>query len=375
MRQLRLQGVKTRLNYSSEDVDEEIKIEAPPRILSEPPREAKEQGVEGIPPLLAAHLHGIERMRRALSPREKPTSSMKTKESQVKIKSLVKFVSTELPRSYDELMEKVYSWLQAKETASEGRSITFMDSNARKKAPEGKAIGRLRKEEQRKKRPIQPRAKKQIEEVVKTGKLTHLVKGIRKGKAKQMKTQLGEWAVPDIKVESIAKAKKELILMIWVIKQSTFCRSSLHKRACVRKASRKSPVRWRIAIAELGMIPSTMHSTVLYQSEAGPRLIMSEYQDRLVDKVFENQIGRNMEAYVDDMVIKSMDEQDMLEDIKETFERLCKINMKLNPKKCSFGMEEGQFLGHVVSKQGIKANPAKIQALTSLKQPISIKEV
>ncbi|GJR02724.1 reverse transcriptase domain-containing protein [Tanacetum coccineum] len=82
-----------------------------------------------------------------------------------------------------------------------------------------------------------------------------------------------------------------------------------------------------------------------------------------------------METYVDDMVIKSMDEQDILEDIKETFKRLRNINMKLNSKKCSFEMEEGQFLGHIVSKRGIKANPKKIQALTSLKQPKTMKEV
>ncbi|GJW54171.1 hypothetical protein Tco_0098256 [Tanacetum coccineum] len=86
------------------------------------------------------------------------------------------------------------------------------------------------------------------------------------------------------------------------------------------------------------------------------------------------EIGRNMEAYIDDMVIKSMDEEDMLADIQETFERLQMINMKLNPKKCSFGMEEGQFLRYIVSKQGIKANPVKIQALTSLERPKTIKE-
>ncbi|GJR68286.1 reverse transcriptase domain-containing protein [Tanacetum coccineum] len=96
---------------------------------------------------------------------------------------------------------------------------------------------------------------------------------------------------------------------------------------------------------------------------------------RLVDRVFESQTGRNMEAYVDDMVIKSMDETDMMADIRETFERLRKIIMKLNLEKCSFGMEEGQFLGHVVSKQGIRANSTKIQALTSLKRPKTIKEV
>ncbi|GJV89978.1 reverse transcriptase domain-containing protein [Tanacetum coccineum] len=60
---------------------------------------------------------------------------------------------------------------------------------------------------------------------------------------------------------------------------------------------------------------------------------------RLVEKVFESQIGRNLEAYVDDMAIESMDGTYMMADIQETFERLRKINMKLNPKKCSFRME------------------------------------
>ncbi|GJZ22793.1 reverse transcriptase domain-containing protein [Tanacetum coccineum] len=61
---------------------------------------------------------------------------------------------------------------------------------------------------------------------------------------------------------------------------------------------------------------------------------------RLVDKVFHDQIGRNLKAYVDDMVIKSTSEEEMLADIKETFKRFRSINMKLNPKKCSFGVEE-----------------------------------
>ncbi|GKB18978.1 reverse transcriptase domain-containing protein [Tanacetum coccineum] len=66
---------------------------------------------------------------------------------------------------------------------------------------------------------------------------------------------------------------------------------------------------------------------------------------RLVDSTFQTQIGRNLEAYVDDMVIKSKEEASLLADIAETFEGLKTINMKLNPKKCSFGVEEGKFLG------------------------------
>ncbi|XP_021985926.1 uncharacterized protein LOC110882149 [Helianthus annuus] len=80
---------------------------------------------------------------------------------------------------------------------------------------------------------------------------------------------------------------------------------------------------------------------------------------RLVDKAFASQIGKNMDAYVDDLVIKSKTEYQMLDYIQETFQNLRKVNMKLNPEKCSFGFEEGKFLGHIVGKQSIKANPNK----------------
>ncbi|GJS03100.1 reverse transcriptase domain-containing protein [Tanacetum coccineum] len=96
---------------------------------------------------------------------------------------------------------------------------------------------------------------------------------------------------------------------------------------------------------------------------------------RLVDKVFNDQIGRNLEAYVDDMVIKSTSEEDMLTDIKETFQRFRSINMKLNPKKCSFGVEEGPFLGQLITKQGIRANPSKVKAIIDTEQPKTIKDI
>ncbi|GJS40994.1 reverse transcriptase domain-containing protein [Tanacetum coccineum] len=64
---------------------------------------------------------------------------------------------------------------------------------------------------------------------------------------------------------------------------------------------------------------------------------------RLVDKAFERQIGHNLEVYVDDLVIKSHTEQEILRDVQETFQTLRKINMKLNPKKCTFYAEEGML--------------------------------
>nr|GEZ41624.1 hypothetical protein [Tanacetum cinerariifolium] len=70
MRELRLQGVATHLNYSIEDVDEERKMKAPPEFQSQPFKETEGQAMQGIPPLLAAHLRKTERKRRTLSPRE-----------------------------------------------------------------------------------------------------------------------------------------------------------------------------------------------------------------------------------------------------------------------------------------------------------------
>ncbi|GKC50939.1 reverse transcriptase domain-containing protein, partial [Tanacetum coccineum] len=96
---------------------------------------------------------------------------------------------------------------------------------------------------------------------------------------------------------------------------------------------------------------------------------------RLVNMVFSHQIRRNLEAYVDNMVIKSTSEKEMLKDIHETFERFRSINMKLNPKKCSFGVEEGPFLGHLITKQGIKANPSKVKAVTNLDQSRTLKDI
>ena len=96
---------------------------------------------------------------------------------------------------------------------------------------------------------------------------------------------------------------------------------------------------------------------------------------RLVDSAFQSQIGRNLEAYVDDMVIKSQSEVTMMTDIAETFDNLRKIKMKLNPKKCSFGVEEGKFLGYMVTSEGIRANPKKTKAIAEMKSPTTLKEM
>ncbi|GJY78831.1 reverse transcriptase domain-containing protein [Tanacetum coccineum] len=96
---------------------------------------------------------------------------------------------------------------------------------------------------------------------------------------------------------------------------------------------------------------------------------------RLVDSAFQTQLGRNLEAYVDDMVIKSKTGQEMIMDIAETFDNLQKINMKLNPKKFSFSVEEGKFLGYTVTSDGIRANPKKTKAIADMQSPKTLKEM
>ncbi|GJY67602.1 reverse transcriptase domain-containing protein [Tanacetum coccineum] len=96
---------------------------------------------------------------------------------------------------------------------------------------------------------------------------------------------------------------------------------------------------------------------------------------RLVDKVFDSQVDRNIEVYIDDLVIKNHTEAEMLRDIDETFRTLRKINMKLNPKKCTFGAVEGMFLGYMISPEGIKLCPDKTEAVLQLPSPRTIKEV
>ena len=80
----------------------------------------------------------------------------------------------------------------------------------------------------------------------------------------------------------------------------------------------------------------------------GLKNVGATYQ-RLVNKMFSNQIGRNMEMYVDDMLVKSKEELTHLNDLRETFATLRQYQMKLNPSKCAFGVTSGKFLGFMVS--------------------------
>ena len=94
-----------------------------------------------------------------------------------------------------------------------------------------------------------------------------------------------------------------------------------------------------------------------------------------MNKMFAHQIGRNVQVYMDDMLVKSIREDDHLDNLKETFDTLRSYNMKLNPNKCAFGVTAGKFLGFIVSQRGIEVNPDKIMAIMELTSPKNVKKV
>ena len=96
---------------------------------------------------------------------------------------------------------------------------------------------------------------------------------------------------------------------------------------------------------------------------------------RLVNHMFRPQIGWNVEVYVDDMLVKSQDEEIHLNDLQETFYTLWQYNMNLNPSKCAFGVSSRKFLGFMVSHRRIEANSDKIQVIPDMKPSQNVKEV
>ena len=95
---------------------------------------------------------------------------------------------------------------------------------------------------------------------------------------------------------------------------------------------------------------------------------------RLVNMMFQNQIGTSMEVYIDDMLVKSTTAELHIAHLSETFQILRKYNMKLNLAKCAIGVSAGKFLGFIVNNRGIEANPDKIKVVLDMPPPSSIKE-
>nr|XP_027102673.1 uncharacterized protein LOC113723912 [Coffea arabica] len=134
---------------------------------------------------------------------------------------------------------------------------------------------------------------------------------------------------------------------------------------------------------QIGMSPEDQEKTAFYTDRGtycyttmpfGLKNARATYQ-RLVNQAFKSQIGRNVETYVDDVLLKSQTTSTFLSDLREVLEVFRETRIMLNPKKCIFGVTSGKFLGYLVSRRGIEANPDKVRAIQEMSLPRCIRDV
>jgi hypothetical protein len=94
-----------------------------------------------------------------------------------------------------------------------------------------------------------------------------------------------------------------------------------------------------------------------------------------IQQCMYSQLGRNAEVYVDDVVVKTQEEEGLISDLADTFDNLRKFKMKLNPKMCTFGVPLEKSLGYMISCRGINPNPEKVTTITKMKPPESLHNV
>ncbi|GAU35488.1 hypothetical protein TSUD_384430 [Trifolium subterraneum] len=96
---------------------------------------------------------------------------------------------------------------------------------------------------------------------------------------------------------------------------------------------------------------------------------------RMMNKVFHNEIGDMLEVYMDDMIVKSEEEIGHTAHLKRVFDQARKFNMRFNPEKCTFGVKAGKFLGFYLTERGIEANPDKCRTFFDYPTPKSKKSI
>ena len=95
----------------------------------------------------------------------------------------------------------------------------------------------------------------------------------------------------------------------------------------------------------------------------------------VIQLCFTDQLHRNVEAYVDIVVVKTKSQDQFISDLEEPFNSLRKFRWKLIPTKCVFGVPSGKLLGFIVSNRGIEANLEKINAIIAMDAPATIKDI
>ncbi|XP_072081057.1 uncharacterized protein [Arachis hypogaea] len=96
---------------------------------------------------------------------------------------------------------------------------------------------------------------------------------------------------------------------------------------------------------------------------------------RLMNKIFRDLIGKTVEVYVDDILVKTTKAENLISNLETVFASLQRHDMRLNSLKCAFAMEAGKFLGFMITQRGVEANPEKCEAILQMKSPGCVKDV
>ncbi|XP_026442650.1 uncharacterized protein LOC113342271 [Papaver somniferum] len=106
----------------------------------------------------------------------------------------------------------------------------------------------------------------------------------------------------------------------------------------------------------------------------GLKNAVATYQRAMV-AIFHDMMHQIMEVYIDDVVVKSRDREDHLDHLRRVFNRCRKYRLKMNPLKCAFGVTSGKLFGFVVTNEGIQFDPNKVEAITTMRAPVNVKEL
>ena len=96
---------------------------------------------------------------------------------------------------------------------------------------------------------------------------------------------------------------------------------------------------------------------------------------RAATALFHDMMHKDVEVYVDDMIVKSCDRADHWVALKLFFQRIRRFKLRLNPKKCTFGVDSGKLLGYMISERGIEADPDQIRAILDMSPPQTKTEI
>ena len=134
----------------------------------------------------------------------------------------------------------------------------------------------------------------------------------------------------------------------------------------------------QIALKEEDQIKTsfiTPFGTYCYRTMSFGLKNMGATYQRAIQRCLKDQIRKNIEAYVDDVVVKSKTIDTLIADLTKVFKALEVYRWKMNPTKCIFGVPSGILLGNIISRHSIKANPEKIAVVTNMKPPTYVKDV